>query len=92
MKIFAKFKPTFGDESKSFASSGGAGVASVSPVAVRTTPFIAEGKKSLGVGRCIGVSREAIRTETGVGCGRGVGCMSFRRRERWTGVASAVLG
>lgn len=41
--IFAKLSPTFGELTKRLANSAGEGVATVSPVAVKTTPFIAEG-------------------------------------------------
>lgn len=40
--IFAKLSPSLGELAKMFVISPGAGVASVSPVAVRTTPFIAD--------------------------------------------------
>jgi hypothetical protein len=40
--IFAKFKPTLGEFTNKFVSSAGVGVVRVSPVAVKTTPFIAE--------------------------------------------------
>ena len=78
-KIFAKLSPTFGDESNSLVNSVGAGVARVSPVAVSTTPFMAEGKNAACVGRTVGVSRAEIRI--GVGAGLGVGWVStFLRR------------
>lgn len=41
-KILVKSRPTFGESTKSFARSLGAGVASTSPVEVSTTPFIAD--------------------------------------------------
>ena len=43
-KILAKLSPTLGEESNSLESSIGAGVDSVSPVAVSTTPFMADGR------------------------------------------------
>lgn len=46
-KILVKPSPTRGLWLKSFASSVGDGVARVSPVAVRTTPFMAEGRVSV---------------------------------------------
>lgn len=55
-KIFVKLSPTLGELLKSFANSAGVGVARVSPVAVRTTPFIAEGMYVLGTGRVTGVA------------------------------------
>jgi len=78
-KIFAKLRPTFGDESNNLVNSVGAGVARVSPVAVRTTPFMAEGRKATDVGRTTGVSRAAIRIDVGIGLGVGR-VPSFRRR------------
>ena len=42
-KIFPKFSPTLGERLNRLTSSAGEGVASISPVVVRTTPFIAEG-------------------------------------------------
>lgn len=56
--IFVKFKPTLGDSTKSLARSPEAGVARISPVEVRTTPFIAEagvGLKNFPTGRAAGV-------------------------------------
>ena len=53
--IFPKFKPTLGELSNSFATSVGVGVARLSPVAVRTTPFIADGTNSGFGGRVRGV-------------------------------------
>lgn len=41
--IFAKFSPTLGELLNNLANSAGVGVARVSPVAVRTTPFMADG-------------------------------------------------
>jgi len=61
--IFAKFRPTFGELLNRFASSACVGVARDSPVAVRTTPFIAEGMGLL-YGRVIGVEMS----------GKGAGC------------------
>ena len=46
-KILAKFNPTFGEHLERFASSACEGVARVSPVDVKTTPFMAEGTKSV---------------------------------------------
>lgn len=57
-KILVKFNPTFGELLKRFTSSAGLGVANVSPVAVSTTPFIADGIKSLFAERPIGVARD----------------------------------
>lgn len=74
-----------GDESNSLDSSVGAGVAKFSPVAVSTTPFMAEGRKAAYVGRTTGVSRAVIRI--GAGFGLGVGWLSNFRR-RWIGVVS----
>ena len=45
---------------KKLTSSAGVGVASISLVEVRTTPFMAEGKESIWMGREIGVSFEAL--------------------------------
>ena len=42
-KILAKLSPTLGELLNRLANSAGVGVASISPVAVRTTPFIADG-------------------------------------------------
>lgn len=41
-KIFSKLSPTFGVATNKFANWAGAGVLSVSPVDVKTTPFMAE--------------------------------------------------
>lgn len=46
-KIFVNPRPTLGLCLKKFASSVGVGVATVSPVAVRMTPFIAERRVSV---------------------------------------------
>lgn len=59
--ILQKFSPTLGELSNSFVSCGGAGVASVSPVAVRTTPFIAETMTSSKCWRVAGVVRVGKR-------------------------------
>ena len=40
--IFVKLSPTFGELTKRLVNSAGLGVATVSPVAVKITPFIAE--------------------------------------------------
>jgi hypothetical protein len=60
--IFAKSNPTLGEFTNRFASSAGVGVASGSPVVVKTTPFIAEGINSVGnfiTLRLTGVSSDA---------------------------------
>lgn len=66
-KILAKFKPTLGEALNRFTSSAGVGVARVSPVSVRTTPFIAEGMKLVYAGRVMGVSSGRIPDGLGVG-------------------------
>ena len=66
-KILAKFKPTFGEALNRFTTSAGVGVARVSPVSVRTTPFIAEGMKLVYAGRVMGVSSGRIPDGLGVG-------------------------
>lgn len=55
--IFPKFKPTLGELLNNLATSVGVGVARLSPVAVRTTPFIADGANSGFGGRVRGVKR-----------------------------------
>jgi len=80
-----------GDASNNFDSAVGAGVLRDSPVEVRTTPFMADGIKSIKEGRDIGVSSAAIRI--GVGFGRGVEWTSnFRRRCVCAGVTSTTRG
>jgi len=59
-KILPKFSPTLEEHLNKLTSSTGVGVASNSPVEVRTTPFMAEGKESICMGREIGVSFEAL--------------------------------
>jgi len=92
-KIFPKFSPTFGDLLKSLTSSAGEGVARISPVVVRTTPFIAEGIKSEGRARVTGVSIavDGNCDERGRGVGWDDGWVSnLRRRCCWVGVACAT--
>jgi hypothetical protein len=43
VKDLPKISPTFGERLNKLTSSAGEGVARISPVEVRTTPFIAEG-------------------------------------------------
>lgn len=80
-KIFAKFNPTLGESLNKLANSAGVGVARISPVAVRTTPFIAEGMQSLFAGRVTGVARDGNACE--LDDGFGVGIANCRR---WEGV------
>lgn len=79
-KIFAKFNPTLGELVKSVASSDGAGVANVSPVAVSTTPFIADGIKSSFWKRVTGVATDGKGCGTRTGWGGGESCVTRERR------------
>ena len=69
-KILAKFKPTFGEQLKSLTSSFGTGVCKLSPVDVKTTPFMADAMVSSYVARETGVSKDDTRAAEGLGVGR----------------------
>ena len=60
LKILPKFSPTFGEHLNKLTSSAGISVASISPVEVRTIPFIAEGIESIFMRHEMGVSVEAL--------------------------------